>query len=85
MDKDYIKFVRGVYSYCDNHIGEEVLFPLFINCWPEEIIIKKKDLVIYTSKIVSKLISEDVLKEVPKGFDNVYGLYKILEHERFTL
>ena len=83
MNKSYIKFVREIYSYCDNHIGEEVLFPFFVNCLSEiECVIEKRDLVSYTSEIASKLILKNVLKEVPKKFENFYGMYKVLPHER---
>ncbi len=84
MDKNYTKFVRKIYSSCDNNIGKKVLFPFFMNCWPEELTLEKKDLAIHTSKIVSRLISNKILKEVPKekDFYNVYGMYEILKHEK---
>ena len=79
MNKNYIKFVREIYSYCDENIGERILFPFFMNCWPEsDYTIQKRDLASLTSKIVNRLISEKVLKEVKKNFDNVYGMYEIL-------
>ena len=82
MDKNYIEFARKIYSYCDNHVGERILFPFFMNCWPEEMTIEKKDLARYTSKIVNRLILKNILKEIPKDFDNLYGMYKVLEHEK---
>lgn len=82
MNKNYIQFVRRIYSYCENHVGGEVLFPFFTNCWPEiDCTIEKKDLVSYTSEIVSRLTLKGVLKEIPKEFENFYGMYEILEHE----
>ena len=81
MNKNYIKFVRGIYSYCDENVGEKVLFPFFMNYWPEiDCKIQKKDLAFLTSKIANRLVSRKVLKEVEKDFENVYGMYKILRH-----
>jgi len=83
MNKSYIKFVREIYSYCDNHIGKEVLFPFFMHCWPEiDCEIEKRDLAFHTSKIVGRLVLKGVLKEIPKSFDNVYGMYAVLEHKK---
>ena len=83
MEERYDLFVERIHGYCREHTGEKVLFPLFMNLWPElEISIEKKELAVYTSKAVNKLVSEKMLKEVPKerGFDNVYGLYEILRY-----
>lgn len=86
MNEDYIKFVRKIYSFCDDNIGEKVLFPFFMNCWSEiDCTIEKKDLAVHTSKIVSKLISENILKEVPKNFYNAHGMYEVLKHEKLIL
>ena len=86
MDQNYIKFVREIYSFCDENIGEKILFPFFMNLWPEiDCTIEKKDLAFHTSKIVSRLISKRILKEIPKSFDNAHGMYEILKHEKFIL
>ncbi len=85
MDKNYTKFLEEIYSSCDNNIGKKVLFPFFMNCWPEDLILERKDLARHTSKLVNKLILNGVLKEVKKDFDNVYGMYEILEHKKLIL
>ncbi len=87
MNKDYVKFfAKKIYDYCDKHVGEKVLFPVFMNFWREdEYTIKKKDLACLTSKIIRELVSEKILKEIPKDFESVYGMYEILEHENFKL
>ncbi len=82
MNKNYIKFVKNIYSYCDENIGEKILFPFFMYFWPEiDCTVEKRDLAFYTSKIVSRLILKGALKEISKSFDNVYGMYEILENE----
>jgi len=73
---------KRIYSYCDSHIGEKALFPFFVNLWPEiDSTITKKELADLTTKIIYKLKKKNVLEEIPKNFDNVYGMYKILKHD----
>jgi hypothetical protein len=86
MRKGYTHFVREIYTYCDKHINEKALFPVFVNFWDENGEAEhtsKKDLAILTSKIISRLLEKKVLIEIPKyeRFHVPYGLYKILPHE----
>jgi hypothetical protein len=86
MRKEYIHFVREIYSYCDRHIGEEALFPVFVNLWHEngeESYIAKKDLAVFTSNIISHLLDKKVLSVIHSNTSpkDAYGFYKILPHE----
>ncbi len=79
------QFKEEIYKYCDNNIGKSCLFPGFAFLWPlrkEKII--PKNLAILTSKIINDLIEKKVLIEVPKKEGNVYGMYKVLPHEKLT-
>jgi hypothetical protein len=86
MRKGYVHFVRGIYTYCDKHVGEKALFPVFTNFWDENgeaEHVSRRDLAILTSKIICKLLERKVFVEIPKDtkFHTPYGLYKILPHE----
>ena len=79
MQEKYKLFKEKISDYLEIHKGEKVLFPVFVNL-ANRINFKetKKDLTTLTSKIINNLIKEGKLKEVPKKFENVYGMYKIL-------
>jgi hypothetical protein len=94
MRKDYAeyskkieKFKEEIYFYCDYNINSEVLFPAFVNLWPEnsgqERSLCGKDLAIITSSILQELVAKEVLTVIPKNadFQNPYALYKIEKHE----
>jgi hypothetical protein len=86
MLNGYAHFVREIYTYCDKHVDEKALFPVFVNFWDENgdsEYISKRDLTKLTSKIISKLLEKNVLLEIPKDIKshNPYGLYKILPHK----
>jgi hypothetical protein len=98
MRKDYSeyskkieKFKEAIYFYCDYNIGSNVLFPAFVNLWPENsgqnVSLSKKDLAIITSSILYGLEKREdndgFLFEIPKDEEshNPYALYKILPHE----
>jgi len=86
MRKGYVHFVRGIYTYCDKHVGEKALFPVFANFWDENGEVEhvsRRDLAILTSKIISRLLDKNILMEIPKDdrSQNSYGLYEILSHE----
>jgi len=83
MEKNYVHFVKQIYTYCDNYQGEKVLFPAFTNLWNEEDWnINKKDLAVLTSRIISRLLNTGILMSTPKEnrFETPYGLYEILPH-----
>ncbi len=87
--KEHYSFVRNIYNYCDENIGEKILFPVFVNLWPENYCsISKKDLTEITSKLIKKLMNreEKILKDISnkKNFENVYGLYEILPHKELV-
>jgi hypothetical protein len=81
------KFKEEIYFYCDYNVSSNVLFPAFVNLWPENsgqnVSLSKKDLAIITSKILWELVNKGILIEMPKDdkSHNPYGLYKILPHE----
>lgn len=93
MHKGYVHFVREIYSYCDRNVGEEVLFPAFVNLWHEngeDTHITKKDLSVLTSNIISHLLNKNKKKKRQKILSAIhsitnpqdaYGFYKILPHE----
>jgi hypothetical protein len=91
MEKsDYESFITNLYSYCDNHVGERVLLPAFVNLWNGEFFngdekeeITKQKKYVNTCRLVNKLVSDKILKEVPKqkGFESIYPRYQILKHE----
>lgn len=83
MQKEYFHFVKEVYTYCDENIGEKALLPVFVNLWDEEFKIDKKYLTAITSQTVYRLMKNGILEEIPKyeRFHVPYGLYKILPHE----
>lgn len=81
------KFKEEIYFYCDYNINSEVLFPAFVNLWPENIgqnrSLSGKDLAIIASDILRRLVDKGVLIVIPKGegFHNPYTLYKVQEHD----
>ena len=85
-------FENKILNYCDEHIGEKVLFPLFVNFWLEENChLDKKNLVIITSDILKSLVEKNVLEEISveesvrnKEFENGYTLYEILKHRKLV-
>jgi hypothetical protein len=83
MQEGYYHFVKEIYIYCDENIGQNALLPVFVNLWEEECKIDKKDLTAITSQIANRLMKNGILEEIPKygGFHVPYGLYKILPHE----
>ena len=77
------EFKKCMYKYCDNNIGEKLLFPAFTNLYSQlKHEIAPKNLGVLTSEIVNDLIKRKVLIEVPKEFENLYGMYEILFHKR---
>jgi len=78
---DYVFFEKEICDYCNMNVGRGILFTAFMNVWPERLPVKRKDLAVYTSRIVSNLIVNEVLKEVDKNDcqENVYGYYEVLK------
>jgi hypothetical protein len=84
-EKTFKEFEKKIYTYCDNNIGNKVLFSGFewLYTEPEKVI--PRDLVNLTGIIVRDLVEKNILKEVPKEkaeHESVYGLYEILPHEK---
>jgi hypothetical protein len=52
MREENPRFVNGIYRYCDENVGNKVLFSLFINLWNEDKFIIKKDLIGITEKLL---------------------------------
>ncbi|MCX6749923.1 MAG: hypothetical protein NTZ83_00530 [Candidatus Pacearchaeota archaeon] len=85
MREDYSYFEKEIYRYCDENIGEKVLFSVFTNLWREEEFIIKKDLIGITEKIINDLIKRGILIDMEKpekleGFyelESPYGYYEI--------
>lgn len=81
------KFKEEIYFYCDYNQELEVLFPAFVNLWPENTGEKRclsgKDLAIITSDILQELVNRRILVVIAKKeeFQNPYTLYKIDKHE----
>lgn len=83
MHKLKEQFRKCICKYCDNNIGEKLLFPAFTNLYSQlKHEIAPKNLGVLTSEIVNDLIKRKVLIEVPKEFENLYGMYRILPHKR---
>ncbi len=90
MQKKEKQFKENIYEYCYDNIGKEVFFTAFTHKWPlltkEEEAGKRpiapKDLAVITSRIVNDLVKQKIIIEVPKKFENVYEMYKILPHEK---
>lgn len=82
--EDEDEFRKEVYRYCDNRVGEEVLFPVFPNLWLTSgyTPVAPKDLVSLVGGITSDLVNKGVLERLPVG--GFYEMYKILPHERLT-
>lgn len=77
------QFKKEIYKYCDKNVGGSCLFLGFTHLWfSKKEKITPKDLAFLTSKIINDLIGKKVLVEIPKKFENVYGMYKILPHEK---
>lgn len=79
------KFEENIHKYCDNKIGEKILFTGFEFMWPRNSTQKlpnRQELSELTGKIIGNLICRKVLKEVEKeeGYESVYGLYEIQAH-----
>jgi hypothetical protein len=79
------KFREEIYFYCDYNVGSDVLFPAFVNLWPEnndkKKAMTKRDLVLITSNILHELVDRDVLKTMHKEDSTVYSCYNVLPHE----
>jgi hypothetical protein len=77
------QFKREIYEYCDNNVRKRILFTGFTFLWAlsGKERITPKDLALLTSEIINSLVKEKILIEVPKKFESVYGMYKILPHE----
>jgi len=91
MQEKEKQFKEDIYRYCYANIGKEFLFTGFSHLWPlltkeEEDARKRpivpKDLVVITSRIVNDLVKQEIIIEIPKKFENVYGMYKVLSHEK---
>jgi hypothetical protein len=77
------KFRKNIYEYCQENVGEEILFTGFEYLWPRQNSdMSPRDLAKLTSQILSGLIKEKIIIEVPKKVESVYGMYKILPHEK---
>ena len=83
MQKRKGRFPNFIYEYCDLNVGDKVLFPFFMNFYPESGKRNKKSLARYTSKIVNELVWEGVLGDISnqKKSSNPYGYYVVLKHE----
>jgi len=92
MQEKEKQFKESIYEYCYDNIGKEVLFTAFTHKWPlltkeEEEAGKRpiapKDLAVITSRIVNDLVKQKIIIEVvPKEFENVYKMYKILPYKK---
>ncbi len=71
-----------IYRYCDDNIGNKILFTGFEWLHLKYEKITPKDLVNFTGIIVRDLIGKKILREVEKEFESVYALYEILPHEK---
>ena len=78
------QFKKEIYEYCDNNVRKRILFPGFTSLWTlsRKERITPKDLALLTSEIINSLVKEKILIEVPKKFESVYGMYKILPHKK---
>ena len=77
------QFRKKIYRYCQDNIGEEILFTGFEYMWPwQNSDISPKNLAMLTSRILNDLIKEKIIIEVPKEVESVYGMYKVLPHEK---
>ncbi len=77
------QFRKEIYKYCDDNVGEKILFTGFTNLYIQlEHEITPKNLASLTSEIIHELIGRKILIEVPKEFESVYGMYEILPHEK---
>jgi hypothetical protein len=82
-EKTFKEFENKIYTYCDNNIGNKVLFLGLNWLYSEPEKITPQDLVNLTGIIIRDLIGKNILKEVEKQEnESVYALYEILPHER---
>lgn len=83
----YLNFEERVYRFCDNNVGEEVLFTGFVHLWPKQIELCPREeiihpkIIFYTNNVINKLLRLNVLREIPKDFDTFYPMYNILAHD----
>jgi hypothetical protein len=85
MERVYVReFEKRIYEYCDNNVGQKVLFTGFEYLWPPNHDVAPKDLAILTSRILNELAEKGILREIRKegDFDVPYGMYKILPHKK---
>jgi len=73
---------KRIYEYCDNNINEKVYFLAFNNLWvlPEQI--TPQNLATLTSGIVSDLVKQKIIIEIPKKLETFHPMYKVLPHEK---
>ena len=74
--KSITRFELSIHEFCDYHIGEKVLFTFFMSLWPFEDVdkegelriftkaLKNKDIAVFTSRVLAKLLRNNVLTEV---------------------
>lgn len=82
-EKSFSEFKEKIYKYCDNNIGNKILFLGFESIYTSHDKITPKDLVNLTEIIIHDLIEKNILREVEKKeYESVYALYEILPHEK---
>ncbi len=78
-----LAFEMRIYQFCDEHVGEKLLFPVFVGLYPinpKEEVSDSRDICgkllnMLTSRILDGLASNGILREVPLPVrvDEEYG------------
>ena len=76
------RFKKRIYEYCENNPGRDILFPGFTNLWISSKQITSKNLTMLTSVIVSDLIKQKIIIQIPNNYENFYPMYRILPNEK---
>jgi hypothetical protein len=74
-----------IYKYCDDNIGNKILFPGFVFTgfdWLYHNKISPQNLTNLIGIIIRDLTEKKILKEVEKDFESLYAMYEILPHEK---
>jgi len=78
------EFYKDICMYCDNNIGEQVLFTAFSHLWNSSEQIIPQKLADLTSRILNNLEDRSIIREIRKSekrFYDFYPMYEILPHE----
>jgi hypothetical protein len=85
------KYVKSICEYIDNNVGRKVLSIVFMNLYPESGKRDKRSLAKYTTEIINKLSSKNVLEEIKNTptfklpeRNTPHGTYLIKEHPRLV-